>query len=224
MELYMLKYQMFCLISVKTIFGNFNNDDISKTSIKSKRYVGSKDSNISKNVGECKFAVRTNKVIESDISSTMMLSLETINTNINGTTLKVFKKKCTKNVERKKMNTCKISQRFHDINESRKRPKKNMSTNSNNISVENEKNNLSESLEKVYTSYRKEPGDEKEHKKEMIMWKKKKKKRTILIKKEEKNVSSPNNRYEYPDTTYYDILNITPDASLNEIKKKAIIN
>ncbi|SCQ12650.1 DnaJ protein,putative [Plasmodium gaboni] len=42
-------------------FGNFNNDDISKRSIKSKTDVGSKESNISKNVEECKFAVRTKK-------------------------------------------------------------------------------------------------------------------------------------------------------------------
>ncbi|SCQ12838.1 DnaJ protein,putative [Plasmodium gaboni] len=98
-------------------FGNFNNDNVSKRLIKSKTDVGSKESNIFKNVGKCKFASRTNKVIESDVSSTMMLSLETISTNINETTPNISKKKCTKNVERNKMNTCKISQRVHDIND-----------------------------------------------------------------------------------------------------------
>ncbi|SOV20985.1 DnaJ protein,putative, putative [Plasmodium sp. DRC-Itaito] len=56
------------------------------------------------------------------------------------------------------MNTCKISQRFHDINESRKKDRKTyMSTNSNNnISVENEKDSLSESFDKYYEDHMKE--------------------------------------------------------------------
>ncbi|SCQ12829.1 DnaJ protein,putative [Plasmodium gaboni] len=139
-------------------FGNFNNDDISKRSIKYKRDVRSKESNISKNVGECKFAGRTNKVIESDVSSRMMLSLETINTNINETTLKI-----------------------HHIGK--------------NLVM---KTNI----------------------KKMIMEKKKKKKNDFDKRKRKKTkVSSPDNKFENPDTTYYDILHVTPDTYSNEIIK-----
>ncbi|SOV21526.1 DnaJ protein,putative, putative [Plasmodium sp. DRC-Itaito] len=100
-----------------------------------------------------------------------------------------------------------------------------MSTNSNNnILVENEKNNLSESFDKYYEDHMKENvfffwmegkihhiGKNlvmKTNIKKMIMWKKKKKKKKNHFDKRRKKtkVSSPNNRYEYPDTTYYDIL------------------
>ncbi|SCQ12746.1 DnaJ protein,putative [Plasmodium gaboni] len=212
-------------------FGNFNNDDISKRSIKSKRDAGSKESNISKNVGDCKFAGRTNKVIESDVSSTMMSSLETINFNKNiNETVPNVSKKSKKDVEGKKVDKCKKSQGLDDINESRKRPKKNMSTNSNNnnLSVENVKDSLSESFEKFCedhmkesvffldaekdTSHSKEAGDENEH--ERNDYEEEKKKNNFD--KRRKNISSPDNKFEHPDTTYYDILNHIKNLSDKE--------
>ncbi|SOV20443.1 DnaJ protein, putative [Plasmodium sp. gorilla clade G2] len=214
--------------------GNFNNDDISKRSIKSKTDVGCKESNISKKVGDSKIPGRTNKVIESDVLCTMMSSLETIDSNKNiKETVPNVSKKSKKDVESKKVNKCKKSEGLNDINESRKTRKKNVSTksnNNNNLSVENEKDSVSESFEKVWedhmkegvfldgerdTSHRKETDDEKEHKRNDYEEEKKKND----FDKRRKNVSSPDNRFEHPDTTYYDILNVSPDADSSEIKK-----
>ncbi|KYN93430.1 putative DnaJ protein, partial [Plasmodium gaboni] len=163
-----------------------------------------------------------------------MSSLETINFNKNiNETVPNVSKKSKKDVEGKKVDKCKKSQGLDDINESRKRPKKNMSTNSNNnnLSVENEKDSLSESFEKFCedhmkesvffldaekdTSHSKEAGDENEHERNDY----EEEKRKNNFDKKRKNISSPDNKFEHPDTTYYDILNVSPDADSSEIKK-----
>ncbi|SCQ12649.1 DnaJ protein,putative [Plasmodium gaboni] len=54
--------------------------------------------------------------------------------------------------------------------------------------------------------------------KEMIM--KKKKKKNHFDKRKKTKVSSPNNIYEHPDTTYYDILNVNKNTRNDEPKIK----
>nr|SPJ13427.1 DnaJ protein,putative [Plasmodium sp. DRC-Itaito] len=212
----------------------FNNDDMSKRSFTSKTDVSSKESIISKIIGGSKISGKKSKVMESNVSSTMMKSLERndSNTNINVKVPKELKK--TKNdVGTNLVDTSKKNEGLHDINESIKTRTKKISkkskNNNNYTSYENEKESVSKSIDNVWedhikeaifldgeknTSHREEVDHEKKHKRNDS----KEKKKNDFDKRKTK-FSSSDNRYKYPDTTYYDILNVSPDADSSEIKR-----
>ncbi|CDO65288.1 DnaJ protein, putative [Plasmodium reichenowi] len=215
----------------------FINNDMSKRSTKSKTDVGSKEPIISNNnIGGSKMSSTKSNVIESNVSSTMTKYLETndSNTNIQEKVPKELKN-TKKDVGTKKVYTSKRNEGLNDINESKKTRTKRTSTksnnNNNNISNENKKESVSESFDKFWedhmkkeavfldgekkASHRKEVDDEKEHKRNDN----KEKKKNDFDKRRTK-YSSSDNRYKYPDTTYYDILNVSPDADSSEIKRR----
>ncbi|EUR69659.1 hypothetical protein PFBG_03683 [Plasmodium falciparum 7G8] len=212
----------------------FINNDMSKRSSKSKTDVGSKEPIIYNNIGGSKMSGTKSNVIESNVSSTITKSLERndSNTNIQEKVPKESKN-TRKDVRTKNVNTSKRNEGLNDINESEKTRTRRASTksnnNNNNVSYENELESVSEWFDNFLedhmkegvfldgekkTSHRKEVDDEKEHNR----YDNKEKKKNDFDKRRTK-FSSSDNRYKYADTTYYDILNVSPDADSSEIKR-----